>query len=54
MDDLKLFMKNEDQLKQALAVVKNFSSDIQMTFGLEQEHGFSRSLDVAKKFRTKN
>ena len=33
---MKLFMKNEDQLKQALAIVKNFSSDIQMTFGLDK------------------
>ena len=34
VDDLKLLMKNEDQLKRALATVKKFSSDIQMTFGL--------------------
>ena len=29
-------MKNEDQLKQELAISKNFSSDIQMTFGLNK------------------
>ena len=34
MDDLKLFTKDEDQLKQALVIVKNFSTDIQRSFGL--------------------
>ena len=36
VDDLKLFTKSENQLKQALAIVKNFSSDKQMTFGLDK------------------
>ena len=36
MDDLKLFMKNKDQMKEALMIIENFSSDIQITFGLSK------------------
>lgn len=36
MDDLKLFAKDEDQLKQGLTIVKAFSDDIKMEFGLEK------------------
>ena len=36
MDDLKLFMMNEVELKQALTIVKTFSSDIKMIFGLDK------------------
>ena len=34
--DLKLFKKDEDQMKQALIIVKNVSTDVQMTFGLDK------------------
>ena len=36
MDDLKLFTKDEDQMKQALVIVENFGTDIQMSFGLDK------------------
>ena len=32
MDDLKLFTKDEVQLKQALVIVKHFKTDVQMSF----------------------
>ena len=34
MDDLKLFAKNDQQLQGLLNIVKQFSDDIQMEFGL--------------------
>ena len=34
MDDLKLFVKNEDQIDSLVNTVKNFSEDIKMEFGL--------------------
>ncbi|XP_047501775.1 uncharacterized protein LOC125047544 [Penaeus chinensis] len=36
MDDLKLFAKDDGQLDQELGIVKTFSDDIQMEFGLEK------------------
>lgn len=36
MDDLKLFAKDDGQLDQELGVVKTFSDDIQMEFGLDK------------------
>lgn len=36
MDDLKLFSNNDSQLNDALALVKTFSNDIRMEFGLEK------------------
>lgn len=36
MDDLKLYAKNDDQLRQELCIVKGFSDDIRMEFGLEK------------------
>ncbi len=36
MNDLKLFARNETQLKQALTIVKSFSDDIKMDFGIEK------------------
>ena len=34
MDDLKLFVKNEDQIDSLVNTVKIFSEDIKMEFGL--------------------
>ena len=36
MDDLKLFAKDDNQLDQELGVVKTFSDDIEMEFGLDK------------------
>ena len=36
MDDLKLYAKNDKQLEGLLAIVKKFSDDIQMQFGLDK------------------
>lgn len=36
MDDLKLFTKDESQLRLALSTVKEFSDDIRMAFGLDK------------------
>ena len=36
MDDLKLFPRNDNELKGLLASAKEFSNDIGMTFGLEK------------------
>jgi len=35
MDDLRLFSRDEIKLQQELTIVKRFSSDIQMEFGLD-------------------
>lgn len=36
MDDLKLFAQNEDKLRSLIAVTKEFSDDIQMSFGIDK------------------
>jgi len=36
MDDLKLFSKDESELQQELTIVKTFSDDIRMEFGLDK------------------
>lgn len=36
MDDLKIFGKSEEQMRQAMHIVKTFSDDIRMEFGLEK------------------
>ena len=36
MDDLKLFVKNDQQLQGLLNIVKQFSDDIWMEFGLNK------------------
>ena len=36
MDDLKLFAPNDKKLTEQLKLVKRFSEDIQMEFGLEK------------------
>ena len=54
MDDLKLFSKNDSQLNDALTLVKTFSDDIKMEFGLEKcskitiKHGKSISSQNIK------
>jgi hypothetical protein len=35
MDDLKLIAKSEKELKKRIRIIKNFSDDIHMEFGLE-------------------
>lgn len=36
MDDLKIFAKNEDQLRQTMHIIKTFSDDVKMDFGLDK------------------
>eukprot|EP00957_Ditylum_brightwellii_P075128 5708835-Ditylum_brightwellii.AAC.1 len=36
IDDLKLYVQNEEELKRALQIVEDFSNDINMTFGLDK------------------
>ena len=36
MDDLKLFVKNDQHLQGLLIIVKQFSDDIRMEFGLDK------------------
>lgn len=36
MDDLKLFSKNEQELKSLVHTVRSFSADIKMEFGIEK------------------
>ena len=36
MDDLKLLVKNDQQLQGLLKIVKQFSDDIRMEFGLDK------------------
>eukprot|EP00957_Ditylum_brightwellii_P183935 14010436-Ditylum_brightwellii.AAC.1 len=36
IDDLKLYARNEEELRRALKFVENFSGDINMTFGLDK------------------
>lgn len=36
MDDLKLYASNDQQLKQMIAIVKTFSDDIRMQFGIDK------------------
>ena len=36
MDDLKLIVKSEEELKKQIETVKTFSDDINMEFGLEK------------------
>ena len=44
MDDLKLFALNDDQQQGELRILKQFSDDIKMSFGLEnvQKHRSKR------------
>ncbi|KAL1448229.1 hypothetical protein WDU94_006605 [Cyamophila willieti] len=36
MDDLKLFAKNEEEIQRAVDIVKTFSKDVKMSFGLDK------------------
>ncbi|ESN90805.1 hypothetical protein HELRODRAFT_182637 [Helobdella robusta] len=48
MDDLKLFIRNDDQLKKALIILNNFSRDIQMKFGLDKCATLIRKVAVVR------
>jgi hypothetical protein len=36
MDDLKLIGKNEEEMRSKIRIVKTFSNDVNMEFGLEK------------------